>query len=85
MHILLIRLPNINFGCYGSLKLALVNIMGICGSCNNFKNTCCFLMKFVTWIDSKVENMHIVLICLPNINFGCYGNLNLTLAYNERM
>ena len=20
--------------------------------------------------------MHIVLICLPNINFGCYGNLN---------
>ena len=24
--------------------------MGKCGSCNNFKNTCCFLMKFATWI-----------------------------------
>ena len=34
-----------------------------------------FLMKLATWIDSKVENMHIVLICLPNINFGCYGNV----------
>ena len=43
------------------------------------------LMKFATWIDSKMENMHIVLICLPNINFGCYGNLKLPLAYNERM
>ena len=42
-------------------------------------------MKFATWIGSKVENMHIVLICLPNINFGCYGNLKLTVAYNERM
>ena len=44
-----------------------------------------FLMKLATWIDSKVENMHIVLICQPNINFGCYGNLKLPLAYNERM
>ena len=49
--------------------------------------TCFFLMKLATctWIDCKVENMHIVLICLPNINFGCYGNLKLPLAYNERM
>ena len=42
-------------------------------------------MKFATWIDSKKENMRIVLICLPNIYFGCYGNLKLPLAYNERM
>ena len=42
-------------------------------------------MKLATWIDSKVENMHIVLICLPNIKFGCYGNLKLPLAYNEGM
>ena len=27
--------------------------------------------------------MYIVLICLPDINFGCYGNLKLPLAYNE--
>ena len=44
-----------------------------------------FLMKLATWIDSKVENMHIVLICLPNISLGCYGNLKLPLAYNEIM
>ena len=75
MHILLICLPNINFGCYGNLKLSLV-YNGKMGSCNNFKNTYCFFMKFATWIDSKVVSMHIVLICLPNINFGCYGNLN---------
>ena len=42
-------------------------------------------MKLATWIDSKVENMHIVLLSLPNINFGCYGNLKLPLAYNERI
>ena len=42
-------------------------------------------MKFAIWIDSKVENMQIVLICLASINFVCYGNLNLPLAYNERM
>ena len=42
-------------------------------------------MKLATWIDSKVEKMHIVLNCLSNINFGCYGNLKLPLAYNERM
>ena len=42
-------------------------------------------MKLATSIDSKVENMHIVSICLPNINFDCYGNLKLPLAYNERM
>ena len=60
-------------------------IMGKCGSCNNFKNTCFLLIKLATWIDSTVENMHIVIICLPNINFGCYGNLKLPLAYNERM
>ena len=78
------KVPNINFGCYGNLKLPLV-YNGKCGFCNNFKSTCCFLMKFATWIDSKVENMHIFLICLPNIIFGCYGNLKLPLAYNERM
>ena len=44
-----------------------------------------FSNEIATWIDSKEENMHIVLICLPNINFGCYGNLKLPLAYNERM
>ena len=44
-----------------------------------------FLMELAEWIDSKVENMHIVLICLQDINFGCYGNLKLPLAYNERM
>ena len=43
------------------------------------------LMKLATWIDSKVENMHIVLICLPNVIFDCNGNLKLPLAYNERM
>ena len=42
-------------------------------------------MKLATLIDSKVENMHIVLICVSNVNFGCYGNLKLALAYNERM
>ena len=84
MHIFLLCLSNINFGCYGNLKLQLV-YNGKCGSCNNFRNTCFFLMKLATWIDSKMENMHIVLICLPNINFGCYGNLKLPLAYNERM
>ena len=59
--------------------------MGKSGSCNNLKTTCFFLIKLATWIDSKVENMYIVLICLPNIKFGCYGNLKLPLAYNERM
>ena len=42
-------------------------------------------MNLATWIDSEVENIHIVLICLPNINFGDYGNLKLPVAYNERM
>ena len=59
MHILLICLPNINFGCYSNFKLPLVY---------NGKNADpaitskirCFLKKFATWIDSKVENMHIV-------------------------
>ena len=59
--------------------------MGKSGSCDNLKTTCSFLMKFATWIDSKGEIMNILLICLPNINFGCYGNLKLPLAYNERM
>ena len=57
--------------------------MGKCGSCNNFPNSCFFLTKVATWIDSKVEN--ILLNCLPNINFGCYSTLTLPLAYNERM
>ena len=59
--------------------------MGKSGSCNNLKTTCSFLMNFATLIDSKGEIMHILLICLPNIKFGCYGNLTLPLAYNERM
>ena len=42
-------------------------------------------MNFATWIDSKVEIMHILLICLPNIIFGCYGSLKLPLAYNGIM
>ena len=65
MHIVLICQPNINFGCFGNLKLLLV-YNGKYGSCNNFKITCFFfLMNLATWIDSKVENMHIALICLP--------------------
>ena len=44
-----------------------------------------FLMKLATWIVSKVENMHIVLICLLDINFNGYGILKLPLAYNETM
>ena len=55
-----------------------------CGSCNNFINLCFFfLIKLATWIDSKVENMYIALICLPDIYFSCYGNLKLPLALNE--
>ena len=84
MHILLICLPNINFGCYGNLKLPLV-YNGKMRILQLLQKYFSFLMKFATWIYSKVENMHIVLICLPNINFGCYGNLKLPLAYNERM
>ena len=42
-------------------------------------------MKLATWIDSKVDIMHILLICLPNINFGCYGNLKLPFVYNGKM
>ena len=56
--------------------------MGKSGSCNNLKTACSFLMKLATWIDSRVEIMHILLLCLTNINFGCYGNLNLPLVYN---
>ena len=74
-HILLLCLPNINFGCYGNLHCHCF-IMGKCGSYNNIKNTYFFLMKLATWIESKVKNMHIVLICLPNINYSCYGKLN---------
>ena len=55
-------------------------IMGKSGSCNNLKTTCSFLMKLATWIDSKEEIMHILLICLPSINCGCYGNLKLSLV-----
>ena len=42
-------------------------------------------MKLVTWIDSRVEIMHILLLCLPNINFERYGNLKLPLLYNGKM
>ena len=45
----------------------------------------CFLMKFATWIGSKVASMHILLICLPNINFGCYGNLKVPLPYYKTL
>ena len=55
------------------------------GYCNNLKTTCSFPMKLATWIDSKVEIMYIVLISLPSINFGCYGNLNLPLVSNGKM
>ena len=50
--------------------------MGKSRSCNNLKTacsflmklaTCSFLMKLATWIDSRVEIMHILLLCLPNI------------------
>ena len=53
--------------------------------CNNLKTACSFLMKLATWIDSRVDIIHILLLCLPNINFGCYGNLNLPLVYNGKM
>ena len=59
--------------------------MGKSGYCNYLKTTCSFLMTLTTWIDSKKEIMHIFLICLPNINFGCYGNLKLPLVYNGKM
>ena len=59
--------------------------MGKSGPCNNLKTECSFLLKLATWIDSRVEIMHILLLCLPNINFGFYGNLKLPLAYNEKM
>ena len=59
--------------------------MGKSGSCNNLKTACSFLMKLATWIDSKVEIMHILLLCLPNISFDCYGNLKLPLDYNGKM
>ena len=58
--------------------------MGKPGSCNYLKTACSFLMKLATWIGSRVEIMHILLLCLPNIKFGCYGNLNLPLVYNEK-
>ena len=60
-------------------------IMGKSGSYNNLKTTCSFLMKLATWIDSKVEIMHMFLICLLNIYFGCYGNLKLPLVCNGKM
>ena len=36
--------------------------MGKPGSCNNLKTACSFLMKLATWIDSRVEIMHILLL-----------------------
>ena len=54
--------------------------MGKSGSCNNLIATCSFLMKLAILINSKVKIMHIFLICLLNINFGCYGNLKLPLV-----
>ena len=85
MHIFCTLSVEYNFGCYGSLKLPLVyhGKMRILQSLQKYMFF--FLTKLATWIESKVENMHIVLICLPNINFGYYGNLKLQLAYNERM
>ena len=64
--------------------------MGKCRSCNNLENTgfflFFFLMKLATWIDSKVENNYVFfLLCLPNIDFGCYGNFKLPLVYNGKM
>ena len=85
MHIILLCLPNINFGCYGNLKLLLVYNGKMRTLQKLPKYMFFFLTKLATWIDSKEENMHIVLICLLNINFGCYGNLKLPLAYNERL
>ena len=37
-------------------------------------------MKLATWIDIRVEIMLIYLLCLPNINFGCYGNPKLSIG-----
>ena len=42
-------------------------------------------MKLATWIDSRMESILVLLLCLPNINFGCYGNLKLPLVYNGKM
>ena len=58
-------------------------IMGKCGSCNNIKTTCSFLMLYGYIL--YMEIMHILLICLLNVNFCCYGNLKLPLAYNGKM
>ena len=58
---------------------------GMKGSRNNLKTAGSFLMKLATWIDSRVEIMHTLLLCLPNINFGCYGNLKLPMVYNGKM
>ena len=60
-------------------------IIGKRGSCNNLKTACSFLMKLAIWIDSRVEIIHILLLCLPNINFGRYGNVKLPLVYNGKM
>ena len=65
-----------NFGCYRNLKFPLA-YNGKKRSSNNLRIACSFLMKLATWIDSRVEIMHILLLCLPNINFGCYGSLKL--------
>ena len=54
--------------------------MGKSGSCNNLKTSCSILMKLATWIDCRVDIMHIILLCMLNINFGCYGNLKLPLV-----
>ena len=77
MHILLFCSSTINFGCYVNLKFLFHRlIMGEnADPAITLKIHGFFLMKLATWIDSKVENMHIVLICLLNINFGCYGNV----------
>ena len=59
-------------------------IMRKSGSYNNLKTACSILMKLATWIDSRME-MHILLLCLPNINFGYYGNLKLPFVDNGKM
>ena len=47
------------------------------------KTVCSFLMKLATWIDSRVEIMRMLLLCLPNVNFGCHGNLKLPFVYAD--
>ena len=79
MHVFFIFLIRPKLWLLWQLEVSLA-YFGKSGSCNKLKTACSFLMKLATWIDSRVEIMHMFLLCLPNINFDCYGNLKLPLV-----